>query len=182
MKTFFKAVLTMAVLLALSCTQESVTDGTTEDLTATAVRAGKKVDRPIKNSIVSIDKLDGSPTTFTGNMSHLGKITGTVGTGIFDLNFVTGIGLFTSAPDEDIIYAANGDELHTQSVLTFIFSEDFLSATYMGYFDFTEGSTGRFDGATGRMYINNGVYMSSEDENGNPIDVYTHNAAGRIIY
>lgn len=175
MKAILKlALLTTFIFSVVSCSTESVTDLQDENLTAIAAK-GKKA-RPISNSIVTKQPF-GEQATFTGNMTHLGKISGTVGTGVINIDFATRIGIFTTAPDIDYIFAANGDELWTQSTLTLLFNETFTGATYTGGFEII-GGTGRFEGATGNLAINDGVYFI--DDNG--VDTYTHTAQGLITY
>lgn len=174
-----KAILKLAFLTTLifsmvSCSTENVSDLQDEKLTAIAAK-GKKA-RPISNSIVTKQPF-GEQATFKGKMTHLGKISGTVGTGVITIDFETGIGIFTTAPDVDYIFAANGDELWTQSTLTFVFDETFTSASYSGGFEIIGGS-GRFEGASGNLDINDGVYFI--DDTG--VDTYTHTSQGWIIY
>ena len=169
MMSILRLALLTTILLAISCSTESVSEYETTDLTATAAKAKKP--RPIKNNYVGVDRADGSGADFTGNMSHVGKYTGQTFTTFFEFN-ADGTGTQRSV---DTIVAANGDEIYTESEVIITFSPDdptFSTGTYAGGFDIV-GGTGRFEGATGRMDLDNGVFGGG---------MATHNAAGTITY
>jgi hypothetical protein len=110
-------------------------------------------------------------------MSHVGKYTGQTFTTSFEFNADFTGGIQTS---DDIVVAANGDEIWTKSETVITFSPEtgpggdqtFSAGTYAGGFDIV-GGTGRFEGATGRMDLDNGVFGGG---------IATHNAEGTIIY
>lgn len=131
----------------------------------------KPVERDVSNSVVATDTPTGS--TFVGTMTHLGKIHGVVtATALVD----NGDGTVNFASN-DVLVAANGDELYTQTNVVLTFSSA-LEATYVGGFT-VEGGTGRFVGATGYLSIANGVYSINGDTG---IGTSTHNAVGKITY
>ena len=169
MMSILRLALLTTILMAVSCSTESVSEYETTDLTATAAKAKKP--RPIKNNYVGVDRADGSGSDFSGNMSHVGKYTGQTITTFFEFN-ADGTGTQRS---EDTIVAANGDEIYTESEVIITFSPDdptFSTGTYEGGFDIVGGS-GRFKGAKGRMDLDNGVFGGG---------IATHNAEGTIIY
>lgn len=165
-----------AILMAVSCSTESLSEVETTNLTATAAKAKKP--RPIKNTYVGIDRYEDGKlvgANFTGILSHAGKITGQTTTTDFYF-FSESQAIQTS---EDVIVAANGDEIYTSSMVTITFSPETIVAgtysagTYTGGFDIV-GGTGRFDGASGRMEIvDYGTFNSGTAE---------HKAAGTISY
>lgn len=169
MMSIFRLALLTTILMALSCSPESVSEYETTDLTATTAKAKKP--KPIKNNYVGVDRADGSGSDFSGNMSHVGKYTGQTFTTSFLPNEN---GTFTLTSDDTIV-AANGDEIYTKSEVVVTFSPDdptFSSGTYAGGFDIV-GGTGRFEGATGRMDLDNGVFSGG---------IAKHNAEGIITY
>ena len=112
-------------------------------------------------------------------MTHLGKIHGTVAPGTFE-DAGNGTYIFTSLSD-DIIVAANGDKLFSRGLLVFVFNSQ-TAATYTGTITF-KGGTGRFEGATGSMQINNGVYeIIGLNDLGGPMGIVSHNGVGTITY
>ncbi|MGB5369417.1 MAG: hypothetical protein WBN18_03225 [Flavobacteriaceae bacterium] len=177
MKTCFKLLFLSSLMFFISCSTESVSEDLTTDLTATAAKAKKP--RPIKNTYVGIDRFEGGVLVgadFTGNMSHAGNITGYTTTTSFVFNDEFTGGTQTS---DDVIVAANGDEIYTSSKVTVTFSQEsiddgtFSSGTYTGGFDFV-GGNGRFEGATGRSEIVDfGVFGNGMAQ---------HKAAGSITY
>ncbi|MGB5270506.1 MAG: hypothetical protein WBN52_08365 [Eudoraea sp.] len=186
MKTIFKFALTTVLLLALSCTQESVTDGTTEDLTATSAK-GKKHAVPIKNSLESDPRTDLPPLTctpsdfppagggavFYSTTSHLGKVHGTTINTSCTYN-TDGTLTITS---DDTTYAANGDILKTEGEITITFPTDPNDpiATITGGSNIVPGGTGRFVNATGRFdYHDMVVNLLTGHE--------SHTSTGWIIY
>ncbi len=132
----------------------------------------KQVERDISNSIVATDTPP-SGSTFVGKMTHLGEIHGVVTpTGFLD----NGDGTFNFSSN-DVLIAANGDELYTETKIVLTFSSA-LEATYVGGFTIT-GGTGRFVGATGYLTIPDGVYIINGVTG---IGTSTHNAVGKITY
>ncbi len=166
-KTIVKLLMATSLVMVISCSKDSATDLTQENLTATNAKGGKQVTRPVKNNYVGIDRPDGSGSDFTGNMSHVGKMTGSTYTTAFIDNLD---GTYTLTSD-DVINAANGDQIFTSSEVIIVPSSA-TDGSYYGGFDIT-GGTGRFDGATGRMEVANGSYSSGRA---------THNAVGTITY
>jgi len=161
-------------MLFVSCDSSSIDES---EPAATSLSAkskslkSKKVERDISNSVVATDTPTGS--TFVGKMTHLGEIHGVVtATALVD----NGDGTVNFASN-DVLVAANGDELYTQTNVVLTFSSA-LEATYVGGFTIT-GGTGRFVGATGYLSIHNGVYIINGDTG---IGVSTHNAVGKITY
>ncbi len=176
MKAILKlALLSTFMLAVISCSTESISIEEPTDLTSTAAKAKKP--RPIKNTFVGVDRFEDGDlvgNSFSGNISHGGKYTGEGTT----TNFY-----FTSASEavqtsEDFMVVANGDKIYTSSEVFIVFSPEsildgtYSSGTYTGGFDIV-GGTGRFDGAVGRMDMDNGEFNSG---------VATHNAAGTITY
>lgn len=169
MKTIIQLALSICLIFAMSCTAESVDDPAVDELTATNVRAGKKITKPVKNSYTGVDRADGTGQDFTGTMSHVGKFTGST----FITSFVFNPDGTATLTSDDVIVAANGDEIYTSSEVILVFGNPAgTEGTYSGGFDIT-GGTGRFDGATGRMTMDNGVFKDG---------VATHNAVGEITY
>ena len=175
-KAFLKLAVSATFILAVvSCSTESVSEDESTNLTSTAVKAKKP--RPIKNTYVGMDRFENGVlvgNSFSGNLSHGGKYTGEgTTTGFY----------FTSASEaiqtsEDFMMVANGDIIYTATKVFITFSPEaildgtYSSGTYTGGFDIV-GGTGRFEGAVGRMDMDNGVFMSGGS---------THNAVGTITY
>ena len=111
---------------------------------------GKGTDRPLKGSStgsLTVSLATGAATSsFTGNISHLGAITG----GDIATLTATGPATFTYA-GTDILEAANGDELFS----TFTGSGVFTSATTIQstQANTITGGTGRFADASGTFTI-----------------------------
>ena len=172
MMSILRLALLTTILMAVSCSTEAISDYETTDLTAITAKAKKP--RPIKNNYVGVDRYEDGilvGADFSGNMSHVGKYTGQTLTTSFVFN-ADGTGIQTS---DDTIVAANGDLIYTKSVTVISFSPDdptFSTGTYAGGFDIV-GGTGRFEGATGRMDLDNGVFGGG---------IATHNASGTITY
>jgi hypothetical protein len=131
----------------------------------------KQVEKDISNSFVGTDTPTGS--IGYGTATHLGEFRGVQTATLFQNN---GDGTFNYASN-DIITAANGDELYTQSSVVLTFTSA-LEATYVGGFTII-GGTGRFVGATGYLSIANGVYIINGDTG---IGTSRHNAVGKITY
>jgi hypothetical protein len=185
MKSILKLILlTTCIVLVVSCSTESISDLSEGDLTSVELKSGKKVERPISIVLEGIDDLDGIGGTFTGRMTHLGKIHGTVGAGTFLPN---GDGTFTfTSTEDDVVIAANGDQLFSRSSLIFV-PVSATSFTYTGTISFV-GGTGRFAGVPeengGSMQIDNGVYtiIGPNEIPGGFQGTTSHNGAGTIIY
>ena len=182
MKSILKLILlTTCIVSVVSCSTESISDLSEGDLTSVELKSGKKVERPISIVLEGIDDLDGIGGTFSGRMTHLGKIHGTVGDGTFLPNpDEVGTFIFTSTED-DVVIAANGDQLFSRSSLIFV-PTSANSFTYTGTISFI-GGTGRFEGATGSMQIDNGVYtLIGPNDVGGFQGTYSHTGTGTIIY
>ena len=169
------AVLATFLLSVVSCSTESINEYESTYLTATAAKAKKP--RPIKNTYIGIDRFEDEVLvgiSFSGIISHGGNYTGEGTTTDF---------YFTSVSEAvqtsvDFIVVANGDKIYTSSKVFIAFSPEtvlygtYTAGTYTGGFDIV-GGTGRFEGAVGRMDIDNGVFDSGEA---------MHNAVGTITY
>lgn len=176
MKAILKlAVLATFILSVVSCSTESISEDGSANLTSTAAKAKKP--RPIKNTFVGVDRFEDGllvGNSFSGNLSHGGKYTGEGTT--TDFYFTTASEAIQTS--EDFIIVANGDKIYTSSMVFITFSQatiddgTYSAGTYVGGFDIVRG-TGRFEGAVGRMDMDNGVFNSG---------IATHNAAGTITY
>jgi hypothetical protein len=117
---------------------------------AAALGAAKGTDRPLKGSStgsLTVSLATGAATSsFTGNLSHLGAITG----GDVATLTATGPATFTYA-GTNILVAANGDEVFS----TFTGSGVFTSATTVEstQVNTITGGTGRFADASGTFTI-----------------------------
>jgi hypothetical protein len=174
------ALLTTFILSMVSCSKDSEADLTQENLTATNAKGGKQVTRPVSISVEALGNFNGMQADFTGKMTHAGKISGTS----FYSSFVfTGPNTATYTSDVDIFYAANGDEIRSQSVFnyTFSFETEPISATYTGTTTFT-GGTSRFAGATGSMEIEGTYIVTGEDTFGGWLGISKHTGHGTITY
>lgn len=177
MKTILKLLLIPTLFLAVSCSKDSVTDVTQENLTATNAKGGTQVERPLSISLEALGNDNGEYADFQGKMSHGGKMSGKT----FYLSFVfTGPNTATYTSAQDIIYVANGDEIHSKTVLYYIFSSD-TESTYAGTTTIT-GGTGRFAGATGSIEIEGTYVITGVDMFGNPLGVSIHTGQGTITY
>ncbi|RPA68558.1 hypothetical protein EF405_08205 [Cyclobacteriaceae bacterium YHN15] len=149
------------------------------DITA---RKGNAVTRPVRITLDGIDNADSPGGTFTGSMTHLGKITGIVAPGeIYDV--IDNVLKFrTISGEKDIIYAANGDEVWSTGDLTITITSE-TTSVYTGLITFI-GGTGRFEGASGFMEIENGVMeiVGLKTDGVNPIFAYSHVGNGEITY
>ena len=186
MKSILKLILlTTCIVSVVSCSTESISDLSEGDLTSVELKSGKKVERPISIVLEGIDDLDGIGGTFSGRMTHLGKIHGTVGDGTFLPNpDEVGTFIFTSTED-DVVIAANGDQLFSRSSLIFV-PTSANSFTYTGTISFV-GGTGRFAGVPeengGSMQIDNGAYtIIGPNDIGGFQGTTSHTGAGTIIY
>lgn len=169
MKTISKFLLLPLLLVAISCSPETLTDSS-EDLNAVALKGKRKgncdvfKERPSRNSYVG-----GENDTYSGTWGYpVGDYTGqSVITG-FEFNDDFTGGTQTSI---DEVVAENGDTFVTLSTVLIQFTnEEGSTGTYTANFT-VAGGTGIFEGATGSFRIKNGVY----DETG----AY-HNAIGKI--
>lgn len=165
MKTIRKFILLPLLLVAISCSTETVTDSA-EDLNAVTLKGNRKgncdvfKERPSRNSYVGIG------SEFSGTWGYpVGEYTGSSDITFFGLN---GDGTAFIQESDDIVIAEGGDELWTSSVAIIVGTE--TEGTYTSTFEVT-GGTGRFEGATGSFRVKNGVY----NETG-----AFHNAIGKI--
>ena len=173
MKTIFKVAMLIAIMVSFSCEHESPVDLNSEDLQVQTdnSKKGKKVTKSFSNDLEGDDSPSAGECggqTFYGTMTHLGKITGFGVTicpedGDDPLTFIS----------NDIIFAANGDEVYTTSTTYFVILSD-TEGTYTGGFDIT-GGTGRFEEATGYGTFENAVYDLTTGH-------FSHNAIGEITY
>jgi hypothetical protein len=149
------------------------------DITA---RKGNAVTRPVRITLEGIDNADGTGGTFTGIMTHLGKITGVGGLGeIYDVQ--GNVFKFRTLPGEkDIIYAANGDEVWAATEDMIITFNSETTAVYTQLINFI-GGTGRFEGASGFLEIENGTLeIVGVKTNGDPLIRTSHVGNGEITY
>lgn len=149
------------------------------DITA---RKGNAVTRPVRITLEGIDNADGPGGTFTGIMTHLGKITGVGGLGeIYDVQ--GNVFKFRTLPGEkDIIYAANGDEVWAATEDMIITFNSETTAVYTQLINFI-GGTGRFEGASGFLEIENGTLeIVGVKTNGDPLIRTSHVGNGEITY
>lgn len=163
-------------ILFVSCDSTSIdgSESIAASLSASAKSVNAKpVEKDVSISIVGIDNSAGTGSNFVGTMTHLGEVHGATSTTLFQDN---GDGTFNYG-SSDILYAANGDELYTETKIVLTFNSA-TAATYVGGFIVT-GGTGRFRGATGSFSIANGVYIINEATG---IGTATHNAVGTITY
>lgn len=181
MGTIFTIMMATSLLLAISCSKDSATDLAQENLTATNAKGGKAVTRPISITLSGADDQDGVGGTITGKMAHLGKIYGTVAPGDFVDNGNGTFSFDTIAGLNDVIFAANGDELYSTGSFTFVFISQ-TEATYSGTITFN-GGTGRFADASGSMEINDGFYViTGLSDISTPIGEFSHTGHGSIKY
>ena len=186
MKTIIKLALVAVIFITYSCDKESAT--LSDELTPVALKGGVAVERPVSISLSGMSDPDGGLDTYTGKMTHLGKIYGTVGRANFGphptipgafLNST--IGQCDAEEPElvlDVINAANGDKVFSRGELIFVpTNAEFTEATYSGVITFC-GGTGRFEGASGSMQIADGVFFITADG----IGKFSHTGNGSIIY
>jgi hypothetical protein len=166
MKTNFSMLAIIFFMFFVSCDSSSIDE--TEFL---SVQAKTAVERNISNTFEGTDTPTGS--IGGGIMTHLGRFQAVQTATLLQNN---GDGTFNYASN-DIITAANGDMLFSQSTVLLTFSSA-LEATYVGGFTIT-GGTGRFVGATGYLSFTNGVYIINGDTG---IGTSRHNAFGMITY
>jgi hypothetical protein len=115
-------------------------------------------------------------------MTHLGKITGiNAPSEIYEV-VEGGLKSRSIAGEKDIIYAANGDEVWATNDITIIFTSE-TTAIYTGLITFV-GGTGRFEGATGYMVIENGdlEIVGLKTDGVTPIAAISHVGNGEITY
>ena len=180
MKTIFKVALIAALICSYSCDKDTEAHSV-QELSAVDAKGGKDVPRPISITLQGADNQSGIGGTFTGKMKHLGKINGTVAPGDF-VDQGGGVFTFDTLPGEnDVINAANGDQLFSRGSLTFQFISA-TEATYSGTITFI-GGTGRFVGASGSMQINDGfLEVIGINDLGGPLSIFSHTGNGTIIY
>jgi len=192
MKTIIKLALVAVIFITYSCDKESI--ALSDELSSVALKGGKDVKRPISITLHGMDDPDGGLATYTGKMSHLGKIFGTVAPsnfvpdedipGTFHLSTIGKCGDDTQPEILDVIVAANGDKIFSRGELIFVFNQEFTAATYSGIITFCDG-TGRFEGAKGTMSIEDGVYQITGPSNYDPevfIGEFSHTGNGSITY
>lgn len=163
------------LLIAFSCSKESLTDQASEDLEAVTFKSKKDHDKCKKKAITrfSINKfvgitLENGDTEFSGYWSRpIGKYTGIGTTTSFTVN---DDGTFSQTSD-DVVTINNGDKLYTSSTVLIIPSSE-TEGTYTSEFDVI-GGTGKFERATGHFRVRNGKYNAEGS---------THNAIGKITY
>ena len=167
MKTIVKLFVLPVLLIAVSCSVESVAESA-EELNAVTLKGKRKgncdvyKERPSRNTYFA----EAGSTEFSGTWGYpVGDYTGSSVTTSFVLN---DDGTATQTADE-IVIAEGGDELRTSSVVLITPASE-TAGTYTLTFIVT-GGTGRFEDATGSFRVKNGRY----DETG----VY-HNAIGKI--
>lgn len=165
MKTIRKFILLPLLLVAISCSTETVIDST-EDLNAVTLKGNRKgncdvfKERPSRNSYVGIG------SEFSGTWGYpVGEYTGESFSVVFTDN---GDGTITQTSNE-VVTTEGGDLLYTSSE-ALIVPISATEGTYTSTFEVT-GGTGRFEDASGSFIVKNGVY----DETG----AY-HNAIGKI--
>ena len=166
MKTIVKLLVLPVLLIAVSCSVESVAESA-EELNAVTLKGKRKgncdvyKERPSRNTYVG-----GANNTFSGTWGYpVGDFTGT--------SVITGFvpnddGTLTQTSD-DVVIAEGGDQLWTSSVVLITPASE-TAGTYTLNFVVT-GGTGRFENATGSFRAKNGRY----DET-----VAFHNAIGKI--
>lgn len=149
------------------------------DITA---RKGNDVTRPVRITLEGIDNADGPGSTGTGIMTHLGKVT-TVNAPSEIYEIIDNVLKVRSiAGTKDIIYAANGDEVWATSEITFTLTSE-TTGVYTGLITFI-GGTGRFEGASGFMEIENGALevVGLKTDGVNIIAAISHVGNGEITY
>ena len=166
MKTIVKLLVIPVLLIAVSCSVETVTDSA-EDLNPVTLKGKRKgncdvwKERPSRNTYVG-----GENNTFSGIWGYpVGEFTGSS----VITSFVDNMDGTLSQTSDDVNITEGGDELWTSSVVLIVPSSA-TEGTYTANFIIT-GGTGRFENATGSFRVKNGVY----DETG-----AFHNAIGKI--
>lgn len=183
MKTIFKLLFTTVILMAISCSQESVTDLTQENLTATDVK-GKNATRAWRGKFTNVPDLNEpniscvpeeaevvlTTNIISGNMTHLGKIQpGSFGRPQEGTCFLTGPNSLRSIYEVNYI-GAHGDVITTTEDVTIIIDFDADPSGQTGTFENTKDDdgniipiiikegTGRFAGATGHLVFVDAVF------------------------
>jgi len=166
MKTIVKLFVLPVLLIAVSCSVESVAESA-EELNAVTLKGKRKgncdvyKERPSRNTYVG-----GANNTFSGTWGYpVGDFTGT---SVITDQVFNDDGSLTQTSD-DVVTAEGGDELRTSSVVLITPASE-TAGTYTLNFVVT-GGTGRFENATGSFRAKNGRY----DETG-----AFHNAIGKI--
>lgn len=156
-------IMAIAILLLAACQKEATLENgilTDPQFTLNSAKqtAKVRVTRPITNALES----DPDPNTtsvyggalFYGTISHLGQVHGKT----FNTSFTPVSASVFSITSDDIVYAANGDELWTKGSIVVTFPTDgSVIATITGGSTII-GGTGRFVGATGYFIYENMVY------------------------
>ena len=167
MKTIVKLFVLPVLLIAVSCSVESVADSA-EELNAVTLKGKWKgncdvyKERPSRNTYFA----EAGSNDFSGTWGYpVGEYTGTSVTTSFVFN---DDGTATQTADE-VVIAEGGDELWTSSVVLITFTSE-TTGTYTLNF-VVIGGTGRFENATGSFRVKNGRFDGT--------GVY-HNAIGKI--
>ncbi len=149
-RKIFKLALLLAIITGVSCSPENLDEPQTSDRTLI------QGPRPITNSLESDPDPNGPPpfgeSIFSGRMSHLGKVTGVLVVTSIIPDIDGNLDIIT----EDVIIAANGDELYSTSVIKLDPTNPTM-ATAEGGATFN-GGTGRFENATGFLIFENMVF------------------------
>ncbi len=167
LKAIFKLGMLALMVIAVSCSQETVQDSVNispENLNAQAAKGkkGKRVTRAIRGKINNDANPDLPPNTdcgfplsanfINGNMGHLGKIQpGSFGRPTSCA--FGGPGILITTYDVNYI-GAHGDEIRTLDYTTIICDDPNDPTCPTGTFEGTVeivGGSGRFEGATGNM-------------------------------
>jgi hypothetical protein len=175
------SILVLAILLLTACTKDSSQDSLSVENAEAKQNNGKRVTRPISNSLQSDPDFSLPPLSCSngpgigggaliyGNMAHMGKVTGQAVNQACEY-MADGRLRLTS---KDVTIAANGDKIYTEGEI-FITIVSATMATITGGSKIT-GGTGRFAGATGYFIYENMV-----------LDLLTghesHTAYGEITY
>lgn len=180
-KSVLGAAFIAAFFVTFSCSQESDAYDSNELIDIQA-RKGNDVTRPVRITYKGIDNADGPGSTGTGIMTHLGKIT-SVNSISETYEIIDNVLKVRSIEgSKDIIYAANGDEVWSTNELTITLTSE-TTGVYTGLLTFI-GGTGRFEGASGFMEIENGAIeiVGLKTDGVTPITVNSHVGIGEITY
>ena len=144
-------IMAISILLLAGCTK----DGT---LDPDILKKGK-VTLPIFDNLQSDP--DPNPTTqcggalFYGTMTYLGDVHGIVVSKTCTYN---ADGTQLAVTDDDIVYAANGEQLWTKGSIVITFPTDGSTTATITGGSTIAGGTGRYKGATGYFIYENMVY------------------------
>ena len=154
------------LLISVSCSTESVTDSSTDDLNVEYAKSdnAKQATRAIRGRLNNGPDLSMATTTcipeelgialttnfIYGNMTHLGKIQpGSFGRPI-ECELDLELGIIISVYEVNYI-GAHGDEIRTREYVTIIPDDPtFATGSFEGTIEII-GGTGRFENATGSM-------------------------------